>query len=151
MKSLYKTYEYMNLKELHKKEWSSWFSMKQRCNNPHNVSYAKYGGVGITYVKDWESFKNFYRDMGDKPSALHTLDRIDNTKGYSIENCRWATKKEQATNRSTTNFIKFEGQEKSIQEWMRVKGLTRMTYNNRLNLGWDLDKIFNTKLKNHKY
>ena len=90
------------------KEYSIWVNMKQRCLNPNNTSWRNYGGRGITICKRWLKFENFYADMGERPKGL-TLDRIDNDKGYSPQNCRWTTMKVQALNRSSFNENKSTG------------------------------------------
>lgn len=77
--------------------YRSWEAMKQRCNNPTNASYDRYGARGISYTPSWESYANFLEDMGERPEGT-TLDRIEGSKGYYKENCRWADKYTQRDN-----------------------------------------------------
>jgi len=82
------------------KEYRSWMAMKRRCYYPKNIGYKYYGGRGIRVCIRWRlSFRAFLRDMGKRPSLMHTLDRIKNNENYKPSNCRWATKKQQAQNR----------------------------------------------------
>ena len=80
------------------KEYYAWKSMKQRCSNPKSKAYKDYGGRGITYDPRWESFENFYADMGERPEGT-TLDRIDVNGNYCKENCRWSAWSEQMHNK----------------------------------------------------
>ena len=82
-------------------EYNTWTSMKDRCYNPNLDNYKRYGGRGIDVSDEWfDSFQTFYEDMGPRPSSDYSIDRIDNNKGYSKDNCRWATKSEQSYNQN---------------------------------------------------
>lgn len=81
------------------KEYRAWHAMWQRCSNPKNVRYSDYGGRGITVCDQWKSFEAFYSDMGDKPSPDHSIDRMDNERGYEPGNCKWSTRSEQQRNK----------------------------------------------------
>ena len=110
----YATHGKTNTSEMH-----TWSSMKARCYNKKNPDYKNYGGRGITICDRWlgsDGFINFIKDMGDKPTPKHSVDRIDNNKGYSPENCRWATQLEQARNTRRNKFIIHNGIPYTITE-----------------------------------
>lgn len=92
-------------KNSYKPEYKAWDAMKQRCFNQKCKAYKNYGGRGISVCDNWLAFDNFIADMGYKPSPKHSLDRIDNHKGYEPENCKWATRHEQNSNRRNNIVI----------------------------------------------
>lgn len=123
-----------------------WKGMIARCTNRNDPKYADYGGRGIKVCKRWRRFEYFYADMGDRPKGM-TLDRVDNAKGYSPGNCRWATLKEQGNNRRSTLKIERKGEVKSLKEWCEFEGLPYKTVHRRININdWDLERALTTPL-----
>lgn len=98
-------------------EYHSWASMIQRCTNPNRDFWKDYGGRGIKVCDRWRgSFEDFLADMGPRPAGT-TLDRIDVDGDYSLENCRWATTREQATNSRRTTKVEIDGEIKPLVTW----------------------------------
>lgn len=121
------------------REYSTWENMIQRCTNPRSSKYHLYGGRGITVCDRWlKSFEAFYEDMGPRPLKT-SLDRIDSDQGYSKSNCRWATTREQFANLS--NFrakVKYDGEVRETEEWIRELGIDRETFRSRVLKGLGL-------------
>lgn len=112
-----------------------WSSMIARCRNPKCPAYPNYGGRGIGVCEAWTSFSGFLADMGERPEGL-SLDRVDNDQGYSPENCRWATRTEQARNKRSTRLITVNGETLSTAEWSERSGLKIATIWARIAKGW---------------
>lgn len=114
--------------------WAIWSLMVQRCTNQRNPAFANYGGRGITVCPEWLEFAGFFRDMGHPPSGL-TLERSDNERGYSPDNCRWATRAEQARNKRTNRVIELDGVAMPLVAWCETQGLKYWTVHARLRRG----------------
>lgn len=124
-----------------------WANMKYRCLNPNDKSYRYYGGRGIKVCDRWldkeNGFINFLTDMGLRPSSGHSLDRIDPTGNYCPENCRWATYKEQANNRTNSHIITFNGKTQPLLNWAEELGIGYEKLFSRLyDYKWDIEKAF---------
>lgn len=113
---------------------SIWVGIKQRCYNNNSKDFQRYGGSGINMCEEWkndfESFYNWAMNNGYKKGL--TIDRIDNSKGYSPENCRWVTPKEQANNKRTCVYVTYKGETKTVSEFCRKFGLKTSTVYNRI-------------------
>ena len=117
--------------------YNAWINMKQRCQNANHAQAEDYGGRGIGVCERWADFASFLKDMGEKPPG-RTLDRIDNDSGYSPDNCRWATRKEQNDNRRNNRLITYEGRTQTAKDWSKELSIPYTTILSRINhLGWD--------------
>lgn len=122
-------------------EYVIWQSMRQRVKNPNNRRHASYSGRGIDICARWEDFETFLKDMGPRPSTLHSIDRIDNDKGYSPDNCRWATPKQQMANRRNSLYVEYKGETLVMAELARRCGIPANTLRARVvEKGWDINR-----------
>lgn len=122
-------------------EYRAWQSMLKRCYSPNNTHYARYGGRGIEVAPEWrDDFPNFLRHVGPRPSAQHSLDRIDNDGDYKPGNVRWASKSLQAKNQSRNRMYEFRGHSYCLADLREISGLKLVTLQTRLRLGWDVER-----------
>lgn len=124
-----------------------WRKIKIRCGNPNDPAYPDYGGRGIRV--EWISFADFKRDMYEsylQHCDIHglkdtTIDRIDNNGNYSMSNCRWATRQEQADNRRSNRLLTHRNTTMTAKQWARRLGMNYKTLHTELSRGWDFDQI----------
>lgn len=128
-----------NKKDKKSKTYKTWESMIQRCLNPNNVSYHNYGNRGIKVCKRWMKFSNFLKDMGERPLE-YSIERKNNEKGYSLKNCCWATRKQQAKNRRNNKQITHNNKTQLLTEWATETGISRQVIMYRLNNSWSIKK-----------
>ena len=132
-------------------EYAAWTEMRNRCNNPRHKRAKYYSARGIKVCARWNSsFDAFYEDMGKRPSPQHSLDRIDNNKGYEPGNCRWATWTEQSRNRSITRLVEAFGKKKPITQWAEEFGTNRNAIRARLKYGWTPEDAVSTPIDKSK-
>lgn len=129
-------------------EYDIWNQARNRCFNPKNSRYKHYGARGIRMCEQWRrDFSAFYRDMGPRPSAKHTIDRINNLGHYEPGNCRWITNKEQQRNRLRTRLFTYQGMSMIAADWAAHFGMTPHVLKNRLMRGWDMERAISTPIQ----
>ena len=116
--------------------------MIRRCENPKCNSYVNYGGRGITVCKEWkesyETFQTWAFANGYRQEL--SIDRIDNNKGYSPENCRWTNYTEQSNNRRMSNLVTLDGETHTLTEWVKIKNVCKRTIYARMQKGMTVEE-----------
>lgn len=125
--------------------------MKERCGNPNSKNFKNYGAIGRTVCDRWQDYANFIADMGPRPTAKHTLERVDNNRGYSPDNCEWATRKQQMRNVSYNRNITFNGRTQCLSAWAEDTGLNVVLLWKRLNRGWSIERTLTEPPMKNKY
>lgn len=131
-------------------EYGIYNNIIDRCMNPRNDAYKNYGGRGITIWSEWvgeNGFISFYNHVGKRPSPQHSLDRIDNNKGYEPGNVHWATLKEQARNMRKNRLITFNNKTQCVAAWAEETGIKEGTIHRRLNAGWPIEKALSVRVE----
>lgn len=124
--------------------YHTWAGMKARCSNPKNSHFSSYGGRGIVVCERWQKFENFLADMGEKPAG-HSIDRTDPNGNYTPENCRWASTKTQASNKTNSRLFEAFGKKQSLQDWANDLGVSHGTLIFRIDrAGWELERALTT-------
>ena len=128
--------------------YSSYKAMMERCYLPSSGNYKHYGEKGIKVCEEWHNIDNFSKWVATSNYKRGlTIDRIDTTKNYSPENCRWATKKEQSNNRKNTLRYTYNGETKALTEWAEMFGINRFTLYSRIEeRGWSIEKALETPI-----
>lgn len=122
-----------------------WDHMRTRCTNKKDKSYARYGGRGITFIPEWNSFLNFksWAHSNGYADGL-SLDRADNEKGYSPENCKWSTRSEQQRNKRNNALMTKDGKTQPIAAWAEELSMKFNTLWNRKDRGWTDEEALST-------
>lgn len=134
----------------HSRVYRVWQTMKERCTNPHNKSYARYGARGIKVCAEWtNSFENFLRDMGNPETGL-SLERINNNGDYCPQNCKWASSLEQANNKRNNKLLEFNGKKQTLAQWSRELNFNYHSIKKRLLDGWHTERAFIEPIKKQR-
>lgn len=124
--------------------YPTWYAMLRRCYDKKFHGYKYYGAKGIDVSKEWHSVKNFINDMDPRPDG-HTIDRLDNSEGYSKENCQWSTRIQQENNKCTNLVIEYCGHKDTLANWCRTLDIPYQTVKKRIQRGWAPERAFTKK------
>lgn len=127
-------------------EYKRWQGMILRCTRRDTPDWKNYGGRGISVHQDWlhgrdgmTGLETFIADMGTPPTGA-TLERKDNNKGYSAENCIWASRTAQSRNRRGLRLVSWRGETHSVGEWAEITGIAYFTLMRRIKAGWPVER-----------
>lgn len=135
--------------EYHHPLYQTWVGLRSRCNRPADSNYPFYGAKGVTVCDRWNtSFTAFLEDMGERPSSHHSIDRIDGSKGYEPNNCRWASPQRQQRNLSSNRLHWYLGRGWNLHELASHAGMDPSTLGSRIRrLGWSVEASVTTPLR----
>lgn len=120
-------------------EYRCWQAIKARCGNPKSHAWDYYGGRGISVCEEWSnSFERFILDMGKKPGPEYSIERKDNSGNYEPENCIWATRSQQASNKRSNRIIAINGEKNTATHWCRKFGIQPHNFFARISNGWSV-------------
>ena len=126
--------------------YNVWINMRQRCYNKNMPSYKNYGERGIVVCEEWHDFAEFYKwamENGYKNDL--TIERINVNGNYEPNNCKWATREEQAYNKRNNRYITYNGKTQTMKEWSVETGINYFKIRDRLRRGWSVERTLNTK------
>jgi len=132
--------------------YNVWNAMKQRCSNPNQRAYIRYGARGIKVCVEWlsfETFKDWALTNGYKEGL--TIERIDNDGDYKSTNCEFVSKIRQANNRTNNHFINYQGKRMTLSDWGRQIDINPLAILKRLNRGWNIEKALSAPLMKNQF
>jgi predicted DNA-binding transcriptional regulator AlpA len=126
------------------KTYNIWKKIRQKCNDPNDVGYEKFGGAGIKVCERWGDYTNFLEDMGEVPFGM-TLGRKDSEMDYCKENCLWVTREEMDNSRHNTIWLEHNGERRTLRQWAEIMGISRDVLYSRIYCrNWSVEKAFST-------
>lgn len=132
----------------HTPEYGVWIGLIARCTNPRNKGYKNYGARGISPSDEFRhDFPAWLLHVGPRPSPQHSIERIDNDKGYIRGNMKWALKLEQANNTTRNHRLTLNGETRNLSEWARILGCKHLLLLKRLNRGWSVEQTLTTPVR----
>lgn len=138
----------------HERLFNVWCGMKQRCYDPNHDFYHRYGAIGITVCEEWlidyTAFRKWAYENGyDENAKLNqcTIDRIDSSKGYSPENCRWVDQKVQSNKLCTNHIIEYNGESHTMSQWADILNMNYNVLKRRIQRGWTTERAFNQPVR----